>query len=238
MSDDTARRRPTNETAALTAMTKGEREDLQRLVRQREKVLKSAEKQRSSELLADFENQLGAEYHYDQDEVWEEATRIVKQEVAKASAKVAARATQLGIPANFAPDISFSWYRRGENAIKERRIELRKMATTRIAALEAKAIVDIELASVEAQTRIASSGLTSEAARSFLDSLPKLETLMPKLSFEEVAGKAEPPVAAQLISNAAMRQRRYRERHRNAAVTSRDASGSDDAIEPGEGPQK
>ena len=237
MSDDTARRRPTNGTA-LTAMTKGEREDLQRLVRQREKVLKSAAKQRSSELLADFENQLGAEYHYDQDEVWEEATRIAKQEVAKASAKVAAREAQLGIPENFAPDISFSWHRRGENAIKERRIELRKMATTRIAAMEAKAIVDIELASVEAQTRIASSGLTSEAARSFLDSLPKLESLMPELSFAEVAGKAEPPVAAQLISNAALRQRRYRERHRNAAVPSRDASGRDDATGPGEGPEK
>ena len=36
------------------AMTKGEREEFQRLVRQREKVLKSAAKQRSSELLADF----------------------------------------------------------------------------------------------------------------------------------------------------------------------------------------
>jgi hypothetical protein len=33
-------------------MTKAEREDLQRLIRQREKVLKSAAKQRSSELLA------------------------------------------------------------------------------------------------------------------------------------------------------------------------------------------
>ncbi len=199
----------------MTAMTKSEREDLQRLIRQREKVLKSAAKQRSSDLLADFENQLGAEYHYDQDEVWKEATRIVKQEVAKASAKVAARAAQLGIPANFAPDISFSWYRRGENAIKERRIELRKMATRRIAAIEAKAIVDIELASVEAQTRIASSGLTPEAARTFLDSLPKLETLMPKLTFEEVAGKAEPPIAEQLVSPGALRQRRFRERHRN-----------------------
>ena len=40
-----------------TPMPKGEREDLQRLVRQREKVLKSAAEQRSSELIADFENQ-------------------------------------------------------------------------------------------------------------------------------------------------------------------------------------
>jgi hypothetical protein len=37
-------------------MMKSACEDLQRLVRQREKVLKSAAKQRSAELLADFEN--------------------------------------------------------------------------------------------------------------------------------------------------------------------------------------
>jgi hypothetical protein len=42
-------------------MARAEREDLQRLVRQREKVLKSATKQRSAELVADFENQMGSE---------------------------------------------------------------------------------------------------------------------------------------------------------------------------------
>jgi hypothetical protein len=46
-------------------MSKGEREDLQRLVRQREKVLRSAAKQRSAELLADFEDQMGAQYAFD-----------------------------------------------------------------------------------------------------------------------------------------------------------------------------
>jgi hypothetical protein len=43
----------------MNAMLKSEREDLQRLVRQREKVLKSAARQRSVDLLADFENQMG-----------------------------------------------------------------------------------------------------------------------------------------------------------------------------------
>jgi hypothetical protein len=47
-------------------MTRAEREDLQRLVRQREKVLRSGVKQRSAELLADFENQMGSEYSFDQ----------------------------------------------------------------------------------------------------------------------------------------------------------------------------
>ena len=40
-------------------MTKSS-EDLQRLIRQREKVQKSAAKLRSAELLADFENQMAA----------------------------------------------------------------------------------------------------------------------------------------------------------------------------------
>ena len=35
---------------------------------------------------------------------------------------------------------------------------------------------------------------------------------MPRLSFAEIAGEAEPPVAEQLITPNALRQRRYRER--------------------------
>ena len=75
------------------AMTKSEREDLQRLVRQREKVLKSAARQRSAEMLADFENQMGQEYSFDQDEVWAAAINSVKPLVDKAQApsKVARR---------------------------------------------------------------------------------------------------------------------------------------------------
>jgi hypothetical protein len=94
------------------------------------------------------------------------------------------------------------------------------MATTRIEAIERKAIVEIERGSVDAQMQIAASGLTSEAARGFLERLPPIETLMPALSFEEIAGKSDPPIAEQLVSNSALRMRRYRERHRDAQVTS------------------
>ena len=51
-------------------MTKGEREDLQRLIRQRGKAQKSAAKLRSRNLLAEFENQIAAEYSFDDDAVW------------------------------------------------------------------------------------------------------------------------------------------------------------------------
>ena len=77
--------------------------------------------------------------------------------------------------------------------VKARRNELRRMAETRIAAIETKAIVEIELGCLEAQTAIAASGLTSEAARAFLTNLPSVESLMPALSYEAVAGEAKPP---------------------------------------------
>jgi len=195
-------------------MTKHEREDLQRLVRQREKVLKSAAKQRSAELIADFENQMGQEFSFDQDEVWERATKIAQAALAKANEQIAARCHEIGIPKRFAPGLDLSWYGRRENATKQRRDELRKMAETRIQAIERKAVTEIELSCLAAQEQIALSGLTTEAARQFVEALPKIEALMPRLTFADVAGEAEPPVAEQLVSPNALRQRRYRERQK------------------------
>jgi len=205
----------------VTAMTKHEREDLQRLVRQREKVLKSAAKQRSAELIADFENQMGQEFSFDQDEVWERATKIAQAALAKANEQIAARCHEIGIPKRFAPRLDLSWYGRDENATKQRRDELRKMAETRVEAIERQAVTEIELSCLAAQEQIALSGLTTEAARQFVEALPKIEALMPRLTFAEVTGEAEPPVAEQLVSPNALRQRRYRERQKAL----RDAGG-------------
>jgi len=198
----------------VTAMTKHEREDLQRLVRQREKVLKSAAKQRSAELIADFENQMGQEFSFDQDEVWERATKIAQAALAKANEQIAARCHEIGIPKRFAPGLNLRWYGRRENATKQRRDELRKMAETRVEAIERKAVTEIELSCLAAQEQIALSGLTTEAARQFVEALPKIEALMPRLTFAEVTGEAQPPVAEQLVSPNALRQRRYRERQK------------------------
>jgi hypothetical protein len=90
-----------------TAMTKGEREDLQRLVRQREKVLKSAAKQRSA-----FETQMGQEYAFDQDTIWKQAQAAADREVKKAQKLVAARCRELGIPDRFAPSLELEWHQR------------------------------------------------------------------------------------------------------------------------------
>jgi len=194
-------------------ITKGEREDLQRLVRQREKVLKSAAKQRSAELLADFENQMGSEFSFDDDAVWEQATKQAEVEVAKAQQKIAARCRELGIPERFAPSLNLHWHGRGrDNSIKARKTELRNMAVAEIAALERKAITQIELSCLRAQEQIAISGLTSDAAQAFIKDLPGVDTLMPALTYAEIAGETEPPIAEQLVTPNALRQQRYRER--------------------------
>jgi hypothetical protein len=200
-------------TTAPAAMTKGEREDLQRLIRQCEKVLKSAAKQRSAELLGDFENQWGSEYSFDDDATWAQAIKAVEREVAKAQALIAARCRELGIPSHFAPTISMHWHHRGyDNLLDDRKKQLRTVAETPIAAIEQKAIVEIELSCLEAQTQIAVSGLASDQARQFIEKLPSIETLMPRLAFAELAGEADPPIAEQLVSPNTLRQRRHRER--------------------------
>jgi hypothetical protein len=217
------------------AITKGEREDLQRLIRQRERVLKSAAKQRSTELIADFENQMGSEFAFDDDAVWAKAMEQADAEVARAKERVAARCRELGIPNRFAPDLALHWRARGwDNTIDKRKAELRRMAQTQIAAIEQKAIVEIETSCLEAQTQIAIAGLTSAAARGFVDRLPGVETLMPKLSYAAIAGEADPPIVEQLVSPNALRQRRYRERQ----TALRDAEASRALLPDADAPTK
>jgi hypothetical protein len=86
---------------------------------------------------------------------------------------------------------------------------------------------------LDAQTQLAIADLTSEAGRAFVDRLPSIDTLMPRLSFAETVGEAEPPIAEQLVSPNTLRQRRFRERRatlRNAPapLQATDESAGDD----------
>jgi hypothetical protein len=177
-------------------MTRLEREDLQRLARYQEKILKSAARQRSAELMADFEQQAASIYDYDKDEVWKAAMEFAREAAEEARKQVDARAAELGIPENFRPGLNVYWHSRGRDGTRERRAELRRVAKTRIEALETEAIVKIELHTAETITRIIAHGLTSTAAREFLDSLPPVETLMPPLNAATVANMLEPRVTA------------------------------------------
>ncbi len=165
--------------ARQETMTKGERESLLRLIKQRERVQKGGIEQRAAELLADFEVQISTLYKWDQEEVWAAAVECVTQEVDAANERILKRAKELGIPEQFAPRITYQWNRRYENAIDDRRNELRRTAKARIEAIAQGARVKVETTSVEAQTRVMTAGLTSEAAVGFLESLPSIDNMMP-----------------------------------------------------------
>jgi hypothetical protein len=162
-------------------MTKSERDDLVRLVKQREKLAKSAAEQRSAMMLADFEREIAAIHTFDKNEVWRAAMAAGLEAAQKANEAVVAEATRLGIPPEFHPKIQWHWQSRGENVYRDRRSELRRVATAEIAAMEKTARVQIEARSIEAQTEIIANGLDSEAAIAFLEKLPPIETMMPAL---------------------------------------------------------
>lgn len=169
------------------ALTTRERQDLGALIRRHEKLAKTAATQRAAELLADFERQLDTQYGFDSDETWRDAHTAATKAVQAAQEVVAARCAELGIPKAFAPTISgVSWFGRGQNAIKERRAELRRIATTRIDALRKAAVTQIEAESVRLQTEVVTTSLTSDHARAFLDRLPVIEQLMRPLEAKDL----------------------------------------------------
>jgi hypothetical protein len=172
-------------------MTRHDRDELARLIRRREKLAKGATAQRAAELMADFEQQLAKRYSFDDDYVWREAHAAAEEAVAKAAAEVEKRCEQLGIPESFRPGISgVGWYGRGENAVAERRTELRRVAKSRVDALTAAAKVEIERRSVDVQTTLIAGGLESDEARAFLESMPTPEGLMPVLALTEIEAQA------------------------------------------------
>jgi hypothetical protein len=92
-----------------------------------------------------------------------------------------------GIPERFCPSLHLSWYSRGENASGKRRAELRKVAESRIEALEKKARYDIDNWCVKTQAALIKDSLTSAQAAAFLEQMPTAEQLMPTLDASRIA---------------------------------------------------
>lgn len=167
-------------------MTKSERVELGQLIRKRERVMKSLAAERAANMLAEFDTQSAAIYSFDQDDIWEKSTKEAAKVVAEANVKIAERCRELGIPKEFAPSLSFGWSERGQNAVASRRSELRRMARSRIAAIEKEALTKIERLSLTAQTEVIANGLESAAARQFLEKMPELESMMPTINAAEL----------------------------------------------------
>lgn len=172
----------------MVRMTSAERRELSTLANQRARLSKAMIAQRRAEVLADFEKQMAREYDWSEDGTWEEAVKLVEEVAAKATEMVEKRVAEMGIPKQFAPSLHVSgqWVRRGENITTGRRVELRRVATTRLDALEKQAKVAIDVALLNTQTQLLSDGLETDAARSFLESMPTADELLPRLDMSEI----------------------------------------------------
>jgi len=167
-------------------LTKSERQELAGLLRRRARVAKADAKQRTAELLADFEAGLATIQKSD-DAAWRDITATAQAHVREADAAIAAICREKGIPEDWRPGLRLDWYGRGENASASRRAELRRVATSRLAALEQAAVAAIERQAVAAETELIAEGMRSTRARALLTALPTVEALMPPLDVAAVA---------------------------------------------------
>lgn len=156
------RNRPPKEHPA--SMTRRERDDLAALVRCREKVAIADVKERSAALNAEIEARLSAEFSAE-DALWAEVTRAAQVEITKADAEIARRCEAIGVPAAFRPRLELSWRGRGVNADPSRRAELRQLARAHNAHQEKAGVAAIVRQSVEIQTSLLASGLTTDGER-------------------------------------------------------------------------
>lgn len=167
-------------------LARHETHDLGMIIKDRAKVLKAHIEAEKTRVLADFEAQIAAVYQFDQDEVWKDATEKAMVVVREAQAVIAKRCEEMGIPKTFAPALGISWQGRGENACKDRRAELRRVAKAEVEAMAAAAIVKVERESLDLRTQVVAMGLLSDAAKVFLQTLKPVEEVMHRLEFTKV----------------------------------------------------
>jgi hypothetical protein len=176
-------------------LSKGEQTHLFQLFRQRTKVMRTEADARGAALLADLESQLAKIYHYDEDATWEAVTKDTAAFVEQGQAKIAERCAELGIPKEFAPSISFSWSGRGENAVKERRNEIRRVGQAKVEEQVRSAYNATERAQLNAMQQVIEAGHLSDAAKAFLDNLTPIDEEMKALDFHELEAEVEAEAA-------------------------------------------
>lgn len=172
-------------------LSRNETHDLSMIIKDRTKVLKAYAEEQAAACLADFERKLAAVYSWDQDEVWKAAAEDARRVVAEAQATIASRCEELGIPKTFAPAIGMTWAERGENALAQRRAELRRVAKASIDAMLKAAVTKIEHQALDLRTQVVAKGLLSEDARIFLESMAPVTEAMQAIDFEAIERRLE-----------------------------------------------
>jgi hypothetical protein len=173
------------------SMTKGDRAELGKVLKYRAKVAKGDIENHAGRILANIEAQLAAVYP-ENHAAWADVTEHTRQLIADADTQIAERCRKLGIPEQFRPSIDFRWYGRGENAIKDRRAELRKVAQMELAARVKAAKNAVDRRTADLLTQLAVDMLESSQAKDFLNAMPSVDDLMPPITLDDLKAIAPP----------------------------------------------
>jgi hypothetical protein len=172
-------------------LSRAETHDLGMIIKERTKVLRHHVEAEGTRLLADFEKQIAAQFTFDQDEVWKKAAEQALEAVRAADAIIAERCENLGVPRSFRPGLTISWHGRGENMLRERRVELRAVAKAEVKAMMAGAVMKVEREALDLRTQVVSLGLVTEEAQAFLQTLKPVESVMHELEFGAITAKLD-----------------------------------------------
>jgi hypothetical protein len=178
-------------------LTKYDLDKLLQLDRNEAKALKNATDARRVQVIAKGEADLARRYRFDHSPEWAEAYAEAQEIISKLNEKVREDLKAAGIPVEFAPGAGVFWSDRGENAVAQRRAELRRVLVTEALAQQKAACVAIDLYSVKCQRELLACGLESQTAKEILASRPTLEALMPALKLEDLEKKIDANASAQ-----------------------------------------
>src|SRR4051812_3411258 len=147
----------------MAKMTKGDREELGRILRKRTTVAKAKVEERGRAIVAEFERQLATIFE-DEDSAWRDLTATANAGVKKLDAMLAQRCDAMGIPREFRPPLTLSWYGRGSTASRKRGEELGRVCQPQVEAQKRPAFARLEEAELAGRILLARDGLASEEA--------------------------------------------------------------------------
>ena len=176
---------PITPVVPAVGMTKGERDELIKITRERGRVAKARVEAVKAELLADVEKKLSETFSY-RDQMWAEGVKVAEQAVEDANAQIQRVCDDRGVPAEFRPSVDLAWRARGSNADPRRRAELRKLAAARVDASGKQAKLTIEADVADTVANLLAGGLTSESAREYLANMSDPRSLMPMLEVADL----------------------------------------------------
>jgi hypothetical protein len=166
-----------------TRMTAGERHELKTLANERARLAMTQVRSLAADRLVELNRQLEATWaieDFEIGEMWKE----LRETANAANAKIAARCDELGIHPDMRPRITTGFGRPSIDST--RRAQLRQMAKDENEAAIKRAAHQIDTWRLETRTNLVREGLTSDAAMSFLESMPGAADLLPAITADDL----------------------------------------------------